>query len=375
MRKWRFLLAALLVAMLVLLAGCSKKEETNTNGNQDKVEVPVSVQAVTTASISSTTTITGKVTPLLDINVVPKTGGKVAQVLVDVGSKVTKGQLLVKLDTAELNAQLKQATAALELARSGNAQNQIRLQDALNNLNRMQELYNQGAVSKQQYEAALFNYDMVKNTDTVANVKQAQANVELIKTQISNAVITAPESGEIAARMVDPGEMAGPGAPVVTIINTTRVFIEGIIAERDIALVRRGQAVDVKIDAAGGIFKGIIETVSPAADPRSKGYPLKAGLSNPDKKLKPGMFGEIQLVTGQKDGVVVIPKEAIIDRGAGKAVYVINGNQAEERKITPGMESGDRVEVSEGLKAGEKLVIAGQASLADKMPVKIQEEK
>lgn len=374
MRKWRWLTAVLLVAALVLAAGCGKKD-ADTGNSQDKVEVPVSVEEVRTGSISSTTTITGKVTPLAEINVVPKTGGKVAQVLVDVGSKVKQGQVLVRLDTAELDAQLKQATAALELARSSNAQNQLRLQDAQNNLNRMQALYNEGAISKQQYETALLQYNLTKNTDTGAQVKQAQANVELIRTQISNAIITAPQDGEISARLVDPGEMAGPGVPVVTLVNTAKVYIEGVVAERDISLVKIGQQVDVKVEAAGGAFKGVVETVSPAADPRSKGYPLKVALTNPDSKLKPGMFGEIRLVTGQKDDVVVIPKEVVVDRGAGKVVFVVKGGMAEERKITLGMESGDRVEVVDGIKAGEKLVVAGQTSLTDKSPVKVQEEK
>lgn len=374
MRKWRLLSATLLIVLLVLAAGCGKKE-AKTNGDQDKVAVPVSVEEVKTGSISSTTTITGKVTPLAEINVVPKTGGKVAQVLVDVGSKVKKGQVLVRLDTAELDAQLKQAAAALELARSGNTQNQIRLQDAQNNLNRMQALYNEGAISKQQYEGALLQYNLTKNTDTGAQVKQAQANVELIKTQISNAIITAPEDGEISVRMVDPGEMAGPGVPVVTIVNTSKVFVEGVVAEKDITLVQKGREVDVKIDAAGGTHKGVIDTVSPAADARSKGYPIKVALSNPERKLKPGMFGEIQLVTGQKTGVVVIPKEAVVDRGAGKFVYVVNGSKAEERKVTLGMESGDQVEVADGVKAGEKLVVAGQTSLTNQALVKVQEEK
>lgn len=374
MRKWRWLTAVLLVAALVLAAGCGKKD-ADTGNSQDKVEVPVSVEEVRTGSISSTTAITGKVTPLAEINVVPKTGGKVVQVLVDVGSKVKQGQVLVRLDTAELDAQLKQATAALELARSSNAQNQLRLQDAQNNLNRMQALYNEGAISKQQYETALLQYNLTKNTDTGAQVKQAQANVELIRTQISNAIITAPQDGEISARLVDPGEMAGPGVPVVTLVNTAKVYIEGVVAERDISLVKIGRQVDVKVEAAGGAFKGVVETVSPAADPRSKGYPLKVALTNPDSKLKPGMFGEIRLVTGQKDDVVVIPKEVVVDRGAGKVVFVVKGGMAEERKITLGMESGDRVEVVDGIKAGEKLVVAGQTSLTDKSPVKVQEEK
>jgi RND family efflux transporter MFP subunit len=374
MRKWRWLTAVLLVAALVLAAGCGRKD-AETEAGQDVAEVPVSVEEVRTGSISSTTTITGKVTPLAEINVVPKTGGKVAQVLVDVGSKVKQGQVLVRLDTAELDAQLKQAMAALELARSSDTQNRYRLQDAQNNLNRMQALYNEGAISRQQYETALLQYNLTKSTDTGAQVKQAQANVELIGTQISNAVITAPQDGEISARLAEPGEMAGPGAPVVILVNTNKVYIEGVVAERDVALVKKGQQVDVQVDAAGGAFKGVIETVSPAADPRSKGYPLKVALTNPDSKLKPGMFGEVRLVTGRKDNVVVITKEAVVDRGAGKIVYVVKDGKAEERKIAPGMESGDRVEVTDGIKAGEMLVVAGQTSLTDKSPVKVQEEK
>jgi cobalt-zinc-cadmium efflux system membrane fusion protein len=130
--------------------------------------------------------------------------------------------------------------------------------------------------------------------------------------------------------------------------------------------------VTVRVDAAGGVFQGVIKTLSPVADPNTKGYPVRVEVNNPDRKLKPGMFAEIQLTMKQKENTVVIRKEALVTRGSDKILYVVKGNAVEERIVETGIEAEDRIEIVKGLAAGEKFVIEGQHSLYDKAEITVK---
>lgn len=200
----------------------------------------------------------------------------------------------------------------------------------------------------------------------------AQNDVANIRNQIANTSITSPIDGEVAARNIDPGEMASPTQPVMTVVNIDKVFVEGTVAESDIALVKEGQKVLVNVEAAGGKFEGVVKTLSPVANAQTKGYPVKIEITNGDRKLKPGMFAEIQLTTRNKDNAVIVPKDALITRGADKILYVVQGDAVEERIIQTGIESDNQVEIVQGLKTGDQYVTEGQQSLFDKAKVTIK---
>ncbi|KNZ70062.1 RND family efflux transporter MFP subunit [Thermincola ferriacetica] len=370
-RLKRTLILFMLLLFAVLAGGCGNKE---TAANDEQKPVPVSVVKVEKGSVTNNTVITGKVTASAEVMIIPKIAGKVTRVTVDVGSKVKRGDLLVQLDTTELNAQLKQAQAALELAKGNAVQNDYRIQDAWNNLKRMENLYKEGAISKQQYELALLQYNLSLNTPTEAQVKQAQANVDLIKAQLANARITAPINGEISVKNVEIGELVGPSAPVLTIVDTGNVYVEGVITEKDIPFVREGQKVKVEIDALGEKdIVGTIAALSPAADSRTKGYQVKVKIENADGKIKPGMFAEISITTQAREDVPLVPKEVLVARGDKKVVYVVRDGVAYEQDVTTGLEDEKNVEITKGLKEGEQVVILGQNSLTDKTRVVIKE--
>ncbi len=360
-----------LMAATILVSGCGSKG--NLPANDEPKAVPVSTVKVDKADISTKTVITGKITPSSEVMIVPKVGGKVTKVTVDVGSRVRKGDLLVQLDTTELNAQLRQAQAAVQLQRESAVQNDIRLQDARNNLTRMESLYKQGAISKQSYESALLQYNLLVNTPTQASVQSAQANVDYIKAQIANATITSPVNGEVSVKSIEVGELAGPTSPVITIVDTSKVYVEGVVTENDIPYVKQGQKVKIEIDALGTqSFEGTVTAISPAADPKTKGYQIKVEVPNADGKVKPGMFAEISITTQSKNGVVVVPKEALVSRGDKKYVYVVKDGLAVETEVVTGLEDDTKCEVVKGLNAGDQVVTLGQNSLSDKMKVEVK---
>jgi RND family efflux transporter MFP subunit len=364
----QFLLLSLAV-ILIFAAGCGNKDQQGTGIDKP---LPVTVSKAKKENISTKTIITGKVTPLSEVVLIPKIAGKVAQVTVDVGSAVKKGSTLVKLDTTDLQISLNSAATGLQSARLTHNQAVLNYNNARDNYDRMVSLYNEGAISKQQLEQAELSYNLARDSMNAPAVASAQNQVANIKNQISNGTITSPIDGEIAMRSIDPGEMASPTQPVMTVVNIDKVYIEGTVAESDVAMVSEGQKVTVKVDAAGGTFEGSVKILSPVANAQTKGYPIKIEINNSGHKLKPGMFAEIQMVTKSKNDAVVILKEALVIRGSDKVLYIVKNGVVEERKVTTGIEGDDKVEISAGLTVGEEFVIEGQQSLFDKAKVTVR---
>ncbi len=345
------------VLAVILLSGCGSKDDNKLNGDKT---ISVTVSEAKKGGISAKTVITGKVTPLSEVVIIPKIGGKVAQVPVDVGARVKKGDLLVKLDTTDLDVSPGAGIQGLQNAKLSHDQAVLNYRNAKDNYERLKSLYNEGAVSVQQLEQAELAYNLARN------------QLDNISNQIAQATITSPIDGEVATRNINPGVRVGVTQPVMSVVNIDKVYIEGTVAESDISVVKEGQKVSVKVDAAGGSFQGAVKTLSPVANPQTKGYPIKIEIDNGNRKLRPGMFAEILLVTRDKQDVVVIPREALVTRGSDKVLYVVKNSAAEERTVETGVEAEDKVEIVKGLAAGEKFVIEGQHSLYDKAKVSVR---
>jgi len=374
----RKLIAVMLIAGLAAVGGCAKKtEETKTEAET----TPVKVAEVKAVNLSNEVTVSGKIAAGMEVAVVPKIGGKVSKVNVEVGQKVKKGQLLVSLDGADLAAQIKAAEAGLQVAIASQKQAAIRYQEAKDNLTRMEALFQEGAISQAQYDAAKNGFDMAASTYdparggtlSDAQIKQAKANIDAMKANYANMVIVAPIDGVVAGRSVDPGEMAAPGVPVVTLVNSNEMVVEGNLAESEVNLVKVGQEVKVLVKATGeAAFTGKVESISPSADLRTKAYPIKIKIQNPDNKLKSGMFAEIKLATEDREGVLAVPKEAVIERGTKKVVFVVKGDTAFEKEVTTGIANDKLVEITGGISSGEQVVTIGHQSLMDKAKVSVQ---
>lgn len=376
----RKLLVAVLTGVLALTAvGCGQKADSTAN----KVEAtPVKVAKVDKGKVVNTVTVTGKVTAGMEVNVVPKVPGKTASVLVDVGQRVTKGQVLLRLETSDIEAQLKSAQAALAVQKSLGDQAAIRYRDALDNYNRMQYLFSQGAVSQTTLDSAKVSLDQAQasynpsggNSQTSASIRQAQAGIDALRVQLSNMVITSPTDGIIAARNIEPGEMASSASPVFTIVNTDRMIVESNLAESEVNLASVGEQVNVMVKAVRDVpYIGKVLSVSPSANAQTKAFPLRVQLENKDANLKSGMIAEVILNTKAKDGVLLVPKEAVMDRVNKKVVFVVDKGAAREKTVTVGLSDDANIEITSGLKEGDQIVVDGQQLLADQSPVTVQQ--
>ncbi|MDI6907459.1 MAG: efflux RND transporter periplasmic adaptor subunit [Thermoanaerobacterales bacterium] len=362
-RPKRLVLAAVL-GLLVLglvLAGCGQKGQNEAAKDQ---AVPVAVAEVTKGRLDRGDILTGKVAAAVEVNLVPKMAGKVGQVLVDVGDRVKAGQVVLRLDAPEM-------AAAVTLAESGLRQAEINFDSAKKNYERGKLLLEQQAIAPAEFENAYQKpYDLAKEAydrTAPAQLAQARANYE-------NTILTTPVTGVVTARNVNPGELASPSMPVLTIVNIDAVFVETTASEEQINRLKPGQEVTVRIKAAGDqSFKGTIATVSPAADPQTRAYPVKVRIANPDGVLKPGMFATIDLGGGGE--TLMVPRDAVVFRGEKSTVFVVEGNQAKVREVTVGESDGRNIAVISGLEAGEKVVVSGQSVLNDGAKILVADQE
>jgi RND family efflux transporter MFP subunit len=355
-KRYRWLWVMLLTASIIAVSGCGA-QKTVPEQSQETKSVLVETEKAVTGNISSIATVTGKIAAQMEVSIIPKMGGKVAEVNFEVGDRVHTGDVLVRLDSTEIQAQLKQARAALAMAKAN-------YENALANLERTKSLFEQGAVSQQQLEAA-------QTMVATGSPDSAAAAVQLMEAQLANTIIKSPAEGIVASRSVEVGEMAGQ-MPVMTIVGIDKVKVQTNVTEGEVNKLKVGQKVTVIVSAVGEEpFTGTIATISPAADSLSSTFPISIEISNSEHKLKPGMFAEAKLVLETKEGVLVLPKQAVIDSGDKKYVYVVKDNKAIQTEITTGIEDDERVEIVSGLQAGDMIVLSGQNKLQNETPVTV----
>lgn len=355
------ILAMVILGTVILATGCGRGKLPAAGGSTLK-GVPVKVAKAVSADIVNSVVAGGRVQASADVTLASKIPGKVAEVRVEVGQPVKKGEVLVVFENRELSAQLQQAEA-------GAAQAVANLTNTEANDKRMESLLAQGAIAQQQYDAARATYLTAE-----AQVKQSRAALELARTNYDNSFIVAPVDGLVGSKSVQAGAFAGAGVPLVSVVDLDEVFLEVSISESHVNRITPGSAVRIKIPALAdkNIFEGKIAAVSPSIDPRSRNFQAKVTLKNPDRVLKSGMYAEVPLETGRRTGVVTIPATALAERDSGKVVYVVEGERVSERRVKLGLSNPDAVEIVQGVSAGEKVVVAGHNLLGDKSLVRVE---
>lgn len=378
MRKKSFMAALVLICFLLSLSGCGPQEQETTTTEEPHV-VPVEVAQVSKGDVAITDKVTGYLAPNLEVNVVPKMAGKVAKVNVKVGDRVKAGQVLVELDASELNAQLKQAQAALNSAKiqleGALASAQTNYDAAKRELERMQYLYEQGGISEQQFQATKTQYELARvqlENAKKSNLEQAEAAVELIRTQLANTVVTAPASGIVTEVNVKAGELAGQTMPVVKIVDMDTVLATFNLTESQIKLVKKGDKLAVRVPAATDEeLTGTVQEVSPVAGPQTKAFTVKVALANKNHQLKPGMSAELSLTLQKVAQALVVPVDALMAQEEETYLYVVNNDTARRQKVKVLLENDTLAAVKGELQAGQWVVVVGKEQLEDNAQVKV----
>ena len=247
---------------------------------------------------------------------------------------------------------------------------------------RAKRLKKENAISEQQFEAAKTQFEATK-----AMVEQAEAALAQVESQLKDAIITAPISGIIGVRNYEEGDMATGPLPIVTIVQMDRVKVIVKAPEQDFGQLEVGQYGIIKVRSfPNETFTGTITKISPVLDPLTRMGKIELYVDNKDKRLKPGMFAEVQICIQTMENVLTIPKVAVIEKtelqrvnGEDVArvktqVFAVKDSVAYLKNVKIGYTNGTVAVVDSGLVEGEKIVIVGQHSLKDGSKVKVLNE-
>jgi membrane fusion protein, multidrug efflux system len=370
-----------LLVLLLFMPGCGEKPVKE----GAKGMIPRSVPAKTDV-VALTEGITRYKAPgtVKSVTVAPlssKIMGTVLEVKVRAGDRVQKGQLLVILDSRETHAMVQKSQAGLTEAEQTLQEMDRNIESAQFNLNlasttlkRYEELANQKSVSPQEFdevrtrqESAAASLDALRarKKQIEARMQQAESDVQSARALLSYTQITSPLNGAVLARQVEPGMLAAPGMPLLTVEETDHYQLEVMVEERKMAGLKTGQIVALRIDAIKPPeLKGPIAEVQPAADPASRTFVVKVNLPQ-NSQLRAGQYGEAFFDGGLSKGIW-IQSGSIIRQGQLEGVYVLEkDNRIRLRLVKLGEITGRGIEVLSGLEAGETYVTQLSPELCD----------
>jgi membrane fusion protein (multidrug efflux system) len=311
---------------------------------------PVAVEVVTVGeeALVDDVTAVGTLRSNQSVMLRPEVAGRVAVLRFRDGEAVSAGRLLVELDAAVEEAELRQAQANLELARS--------------NYLRTEDLFARKFVSVSARDQA------------GANLQVAQAAVELALAKLRKTRIAAPFAGVLGIRRVHPGDYVEEGADLVNLEDIASLKVDFRLPEGYLSRVRPGQTLELVSDAfPQRSFPARVEAIDPLLDVEGRAILLRARLDNPGGVLRPGSFARVRLVLGARPAAVILPEEALLPGGEGQAVFRVRDGKAARVAVHLGVRRGSRVEVLEGLAAGDQVVTAGQLKLRDGVAVRVVE--
>lgn len=336
-------------------------------GGAFRPPITVQVAPATKGDISARMTVVGNLIGLQTVDIVPRTGGRLVTVNVQLGDAVRRGQLLAKIEDFEIVEQVKQAEASLEVARATIRQREADLKVAELNFDRSKNLYERQLLAKQalddaesRFLAAQAQLDLAK-----AQTMQTAARLEELQINLANTRIISPVDGFVGRRNIDPGAWAAQNAPVMSVVDISRLRLVANVVEKDLRMVNVGDPANVEVDAfPGEVFKGRIARVSPVLDPATRTAPMEVEIPNPDNRLKPGMYARVLLTIEERKDTTLVPKVAVVDFEGKRGVWLPEGeNKARFAEVKLGLEDAERIEILAGLKPGDPVVTDGAASL------------
>ncbi|MBL0891222.1 MAG: efflux RND transporter periplasmic adaptor subunit [Gemmatimonadaceae bacterium] len=315
-------------------------------GRGARVE-PVQVEVVARADVARDVATTGLVEPLRTIGVVSQLAGVLESVVVEEGDRVRAGQVLARLAVPEIDAQLASAEVALKVAESA-AERSASLRAA-------------GVITVTEDEAAQ------------AALASARSTRDQLRVRRGFATVVAPSDGVVLERRVEPGDVASPQLRLFSVADLSTLVVRVPVSELLVASLREGGKVAVRLDALPGReITGAIRRIFPSADSTTRLVPVEVALSGAAARdVKPGYLARAVFTLAPRSDLLLVPITAVLENPRGAVVFVVQGGKAVRRDVQRGSTYEGRVEITEGLKVGDSVVVAGATFLRDGGTVRV----
>ena len=386
-KKTLFIIIGIAVALILLLIVGKKAGWFGKTGNFKEVEIT----KIEPIDIVETVSATGKIQPEIEVKLSSEVSGEIIELPVVEGQAVEKGDLLVRVNPDIYQSNVNRAQAGLETSRANYAQAQASLKQAEANYNRNKSLFEKGVISKAEWDRVVSEYEVAKANKESAyyNMQSTSATVKEAQDNLGRTNIYAPMSGtiskldaELGERVVGTQQMAG--TEILRVANLTNMEVEVDVNENDIVKVEVGDSTIVEVDAyLGEEFKGIVTEISNSADAalttdQVTNFKVKVRIleesykellkEKPDNysPFRPGMTATVDIITNRKDAIIGVPISAIViksdttktksEEQKYEAVFLKDGEKAQLRKVSTGIQDDSNIEITEGLTKGETVI-------------------
>jgi membrane fusion protein (multidrug efflux system) len=316
-------------------------------GGRPDMVVPVKARIVSLETLSNSVYTTGTILANEEVELRSETSGKITKILFKEGSFVSKGDLLIKINDADLQAQLRKAESKVKLSEEKES--------------RQRQLRDGNLISQEEYD----------NTRGELNVNQA--DYDLIKAQIDKTEIKAPFSGVVGLRSVSEGGYVTTSTIMARLQNLNSIKVDFSIPERYSSSVKTGDDLEFKISGSSNLFKAKVYAIEPKIDPGTRTLRIRAICSSTYKELIPGAFANVELSLKQTSDAILIPTVSIVPELKGQKVYLYKNGIVVPQIVEIGTREDTRVQIVSGLSNGDTVITSGILQIRPKSKVKILE--
>lgn len=346
---------ALIVLVLFSLISCEKEKKAA----QERL-VNVRVWPAETKTVQPYLETTGTLKADEEVIVSSEVDGIIKKILVEQGTSVNDGKLLAEINETDYRLDWRRSDAALKQA-------QASLINARAEYKRKEALYEEELITKQQFDDISTRVTLAE-----AELDRAKATLAISLEKLTRTKIYSPLVGAVKEKKVSVGDYVRNGTPLFLLIRINPLKLNFTISEKDVAGLKIGQEVTFTVDAfPGKQFKGKVSLLYPNVEERTRTLQAEAIVPNADHVLKAGYFARVKIFTQAARNVVVAPITALMYDGPIIRIFLVNGDKAQARIIKTGNKYGEYVEILEGLKEKERVVVAGQNNLSEGVKVNV----
>jgi RND family efflux transporter MFP subunit len=381
---------AVLLLLALAISGCSRSDTAQ--ARSEETARPVAVALVQKASVRRAVDVVGTLAAVDQVTISSEADGKVRAILADMGDRVRAGQVLIELDNEKQQYTLEQQQAVLartlaqygatdphhlpEIEKTPDVQKaNADLVQATQAFERASELIKRTLISQQalddakatlesmraSYDASLQNARNLR-----ASIQASEAAVKLAARQVRDTEIRAPFDGYVERRLVNLGELVKAQMPVMAIVRLDPLKVTGEIPEKMAPWISVGLPVELHVDAyRDRTFTGKVTRISPAVNASTRAFAFEAAVPNVDALLKPGTFARAHIESGKVDDLLTLPYAALQYRYGVNRVFVVAGDRLAMRELQVGERLGERIEITSGVKEGERVAVTDIDALND----------